>query len=173
MPGTQSEQEKPLVGVLMGSASDWPTVEHGVAVLRDLGVPHEAHVMSAHRTPDDVAEYASTAASRGLKVLICAAGGAAHLAGVVSSKSLLPVLGIPMRAWSTDGLDSLLSTVQMPGGVPVASLAIGKPGAVNAALFAVAILSLQDPALAERYAHWRRDQAEKVRAQTLPPPRDA
>ena len=164
-----ASESKPLVGVLMGSVSDWPTVEHGVKILQELGVPHEAHVMSAHRTPDDVAEYASTAASRGLKVLICAAGGAAHLAGVVSSKSLLPVLGIPMKAWSTEGMDSLLSTVQMPGGVPVASLAIGKPGAVNAALFAVAILALSDPALAERYAGWRRAQADKVRAQTLPP----
>jgi 5-(carboxyamino)imidazole ribonucleotide mutase len=162
---------EPLVGVLMGSVSDWPTVEHGVKVLQELGVPHEAHVMSAHRTPDDVAEYAATAASRGLRVIICAAGGAAHLAGVVSSKTLLPVLGIPMKAWSTDGLDSLLSTVQMPGGVPVASLAIGKPGAVNAALFAVAILSLQDPELAERYAAWRRAQADSVRAQVLPPPK--
>jgi 5-(carboxyamino)imidazole ribonucleotide mutase len=165
----KTHSNKPLVGILMGSVSDWPTVEHGVKILQELGVPHEAHVMSAHRTPDDVAAYAESAASRGLKVLICAAGGAAHLAGVVSSKTLLPVLGIPMKAWSTDGLDSLLSTVQMPGGVPVASLAIGKPGAVNAALFAVAILSLQDPAVAERYAKWRKSQAESVRAQVLPP----
>lgn len=164
-----ASETKPVVGVLMGSSSDWSTVAHCVDVLQELGVAHEAHVMSAHRTPDDVAEYASTAAARGLQVLICAAGGAAHLAGVVSSKSLLPVLGIPMKGWSTDGLDALLSTVQMPGGVPVASLAIGKAGAVNAALFAVAILSLRDTALAERYAAWRRAQAELVRAQTLPP----
>ncbi len=154
----------------MGSLSDWPTVEHGVKILQQLEVPHEANVMSAHRTPDDVLEYASTAAERGLKVIICAAGGAAHLAGVVSAKCLLPVLGIPMKGWSTDGLDALLSTVQMPGGVPVASLAIGKAGAVNAALMAVAILSLNDPALGQRYAAFRKARAEKVRATTLPPP---
>jgi len=159
----------PLVGVLMGSTSDWPTVEHGVKVLEQLEVPYEAHVMSAHRTPDDVLEYASSAAERGLKVIICAAGGAAHLAGVVSAKTLLPVLGIPMKGWSTDGLDALLSTVQMPGGVPVGTLAIGKAGAVNAALLAVAILSTNDAALLERYRQYREQRADQVRAATLPP----
>lgn len=163
------EESQPLVGVLMGSTSDWPTVEHGCKVLEELGVPFEARVMSAHRTPDDVIEYASTAADRGLRVLVCAAGGAAHLAGVVSAKTLLPVLGIPMKGWSLDGLDALLSTVQMPGGVPVGSLAIGKAGAVNAALLAVAILSLEDPELRSRYGAWRKARADKVRAQTLPP----
>jgi 5-(carboxyamino)imidazole ribonucleotide mutase len=126
--------------------------------------------MSAHRTPDLVIEYAKGAADRGLKVLICAAGGAAHLAGVVSAKTLLPVLGIPMKAWALEGLDSLLSTAQMPGGVPVGTLAIGKAGAINAALLAVAILSLSDPELRGRYAAFRQAQADKVRAQKLPPP---
>ena len=153
----------------MGSTSDWPTMQHCAATLRDLEVPYEANVMSAHRTPDDVIAYASKAESRGIKVLICAAGGAAHLAGVVSAKTLLPVLGVPMKGWSTDGLDALLSTVQMPGGVPVATLAIGKAGAVNAALTAVAIASLQDPALKERYQAFRQRRAEQVRKSELPP----
>lgn len=160
----------PVVAILMGSASDWPTVQHAAKTLDELGVPYEARVMSAHRTPDDVIEYASTAAERGLKVFICAAGGAAHLAGVVSAKTLLPVLGIPMKGWSLDGLDALLSTVQMPGGVPVGSLAIGKAGAVNAALLAVAILSLSDPALGKRYAALRAARAEQVRQSVLEPP---
>ncbi len=167
---TLSSSSSPLVGILMGSISDWPTVEHAAKTLQQLEVPYEANVMSAHRTPDDVLEYAGTAADRGLKVMICAAGGAAHLAGVVSAKCLLPVLGIPMKGWSTDGLDALLSTVQMPGGVPVASLAIGKAGAVNAALMAVAILSLSDPALGERYKNFREERANKVRATQVPPP---
>jgi 5-(carboxyamino)imidazole ribonucleotide mutase len=159
----------PIVGILMGSTSDWPTMQHCARTLRDLQVPYEANVMSAHRTPDDVIAYASSAESRGIKVLICAAGGAAHLAGVVSAKTLLPVLGVPMKGWSTDGLDALLSTVQMPGGVPVATLAIGKAGAVNAALTAVAIAALQDPALKERYQAFRQDRAEQVRKSKLPP----
>lgn len=158
------------MGILMGSSSDWPTVQHCAKTLETLRVPYEAKVMSAHRTPDDVIEYASKAAERGLKVMICAAGGAAHLAGVVSAKTLLPVLGIPMKAWSLDGLDSLLSTVQMPGGVPVASLAIGKAGAVNAALIAVAILSLSDSELLSRYQAFREKQQEQVRAAVLPAP---
>lgn len=153
----------------MGSASDWPTVQHAAKTLSELGVPYEAKVMSAHRTPDDVIVYASGATDRGLKVLICAAGGAAHLAGVVSAKTLLPVLGIPIKAWSLDGLDSLLSTVQMPGGVPVASMAIGKAGAVNAALMAVAILSLSDPELGKRYRAFREARADQVRSAELPP----
>jgi 5-(carboxyamino)imidazole ribonucleotide mutase len=159
----------PKVGILMGSASDWSTVEHVAATLDELGVAYEAKVMSAHRTPDDVIAYAAAAEGRGLQVMICAAGGAAHLAGVVSAKTLLPVLGIPIKAWSLDGLDSLLSTVQMPGGVPVGTLAIGKAGAVNAALLAVAILSRSDPGLRERYASWREARAELVRQAELPP----
>lgn len=153
----------------MGSASDWPTMEHAAKTLDTLGVPYEARVMSAHRTPDDVLEYASTAAERGLKVLVCAAGGAAHLAGVVSAKTLLPVLGVPMKGWSLDGLDALLSTVQMPGGVPVGTLAIGKAGAVNAALLAVAILSLNDVELGGRYRAFREARAQEVRKSTLIP----
>jgi 5-(carboxyamino)imidazole ribonucleotide mutase len=159
----------PRVGILMGSASDWPTVEHVAKTLDELGVAYEAKVMSAHRTPDDVLAYASAAEGRGLQVMICAAGGSAHLAGVVSAKTLLPVLGIPIKAWSLDGLDSLLSTVQMPGGVPVGTLAIGKAGAVNAALLAVAIMARSDSDLRERYARWREAAAEKVRSAKLPP----
>ncbi len=160
----------PLVGILMGSASDWPVVQHAAKTLDELEVPWEARVLSAHRTPDDALEYAASARDRGLKVLVCAAGGAAHLAGVVSAKTLLPVLGIPMQAWSLDGLDSLLSMAQMPRGVPVGTLAIGKAGAVNAALLAVAILALSDPALYQRYAAWRERKAEEIRNTKLPPP---
>lgn len=134
---------EPLVGVVMGSKSDWPTMSHTVSTLEGMGIPCEVKVMSAHRTPDVVAEYASTAKERGVEVIIAAAGGAAHLAGVVASKTTLPVLGVPMVAWSLDGLDSLLSTVQMPRGVPVGTLAIGKAGAVNAAIFAGQILGLK------------------------------
>ena len=134
---------EPLVGVVMGSKSDWPTMSHSVSTLEGMGIPCEVKVMSAHRTPDVVAEYASTAKERGVEVIIAAAGGAAHLAGVVASKTTLPVLGVPMVAWSLDGLDSLLSTVQMPRGVPVGTLAIGKAGAVNAAIFAGQILGLK------------------------------
>ena len=134
---------EPLVGVVMGSKSDWPTMSHTVSTLEGMGIPCEVKVMSAHRTPDVVAEYASTAKERGVEFIIAAAGGAAHLAGVVASKTTLPVLGVPMVAWSLDGLDSLLSTVQMPRGVPVGTLAIGKAGAVNAAIFAGQILGLK------------------------------
>ena len=162
--------DNPKVGIVMGSSSDWPTVQHAAITLTEFGVPHEARVMSAHRTPDDVLTYASSAKDRGLKVLICAAGGAAHLAGVVSAKALLPVLAIPMQAWSLDGLDSLLSTAQMPGGVPVGTLAIGKAGAVNAALLAVAILALSDEQLYRKYEDYRRSRAEKIRNTELPPP---
>ncbi len=161
--------DKPLVAILMGSTSDWPTVSHAARMLEEMGVPYEAKAMSAHRTPDDVIEYASTAEARGLKVFICAAGGAAHLGGVVSAKTLLPVLGIPMKGWATDGLDALLSTVQMPGGVPVASLAIGKAGAVNAALMAVAILALEDADLKAKYRAYRERRAEAVRNSVLTP----
>ena len=131
----------PLVGVLMGSQSDWSTMSHCVDTLESLGIPCDVRVLSAHRTPDEAADFAAGAEERGIEVLIAAAGGAAHLAGVVASKTTLPVLGVPMKGWSLDGLDSLLSTVQMPRGVPVATLAIGKAGAVNAALFAGQILA--------------------------------
>ena len=165
-----NEAATPQVGILMGSGSDWPTVQHTAKTLAELGVPYEAKVLSAHRTPDETLAYAASAEDRGIQVLICAAGGAAHLAGVVSSKTLLPVLGVPMKGWSTDGMDALLSTVQMPGGVPVGSLAIGKAGAVNAALLAVAILSRSDPKLLDRYRAFRRGRAQQVLATTLPPP---
>jgi 5-(carboxyamino)imidazole ribonucleotide mutase len=138
---------EPLVGVVMGSKSDWDTMSHAVATLESLGIPCEARVMSAHRTPDVAVDYAETAESRGLEVIIAAAGGAAHLAGVLAAKTMLPVLGVPMKGWALDGLDSLLSTVQMPRGVPVGTLAIGKAGAVNAALLAGQILGLKHDAI--------------------------
>ncbi|HET9948299.1 MAG TPA: 5-(carboxyamino)imidazole ribonucleotide mutase [Longimicrobiales bacterium] len=137
----------PLVGVVMGSKSDWETMSHTATTLEALGIAHEVRVLSAHRTPDAAMEYASGAEERGLRVLIAAAGGAAHLAGVLAAKTTLPVLGVPVVGWALDGLDSLLSTVQMPRGVPVATLAIGKAGAVNAALLAGQILGLADPAI--------------------------
>lgn len=133
----------PLVGVVMGSKSDWDTMSHCVSTLDALGIPNEARVLSAHRTPDEAVEYAGTAEARGLQVIIAAAGGAAHLAGVMAAKTTLPVLGVPMKGWSLDGLDSLLSTAQMPAGVPVGTLAIGKAGAINAALLAGQILGLK------------------------------
>ena len=151
---------EPLGGVVMGSKSDWPTMSHTVSTLESMGIPCEVKVMSAHRTPDVVSEYASTAAGRGVEVLIAAAGGAAHLAGVVASKTTLPVLGVPMVAWSLDGLDSLLSTVQMPRGVPVGTLAIGKAGAVNAAIFAGQILGLKHPEIRDAV---QSDRAERQR----------
>ena len=151
---------EPLVGVVMGSKSDWPTMSHTVSTLESMGIPCEVKVMSAHRTPDVVSEYASTAAGRGVEVLIAAAGGAAHLAGVVASQTTLPVLGVPMVAWSLDGLDSLLSTVQMPRGVPVGTLAIGKAGAVNAAIFAGQILGLKHPSISDAV---QSDRAERQR----------
>src|SRR5258708_16174021 len=137
--------EKPLVGILMGSKSDWETMEHAAKTLEDLGVPHEVRVLSAHRPPAHLLEYAAGAGGRGIEVLIAAAGGAAHLAGVTAAKTILPVLGVPMESDSLKGLDSLLSTVQMPGGIPVATLAIGKPGAINAALFAAWLLGVKLP----------------------------
>jgi 5-(carboxyamino)imidazole ribonucleotide mutase len=152
---------KPLVGILMGSQSDWETMQHCSKTLTDLGVPHEVRAISAHRTPDLCAEYASTAAACGLEVLIAAAGGAAHLAGVTAAKTELPVLGVPMKAWSLDGLDSLLSMVQMPAGVPVATFAIGKAGAINAALFAVSLLGNKHPQFRAAWIEFRRRQTEK------------
>jgi 5-(carboxyamino)imidazole ribonucleotide mutase len=152
----------PLVGIIMGSKSDWETMEHSVKTLEELGVPHEVRVLSAHRTPDHLFEYASTAEERGLEVIIAAAGGAAHLAGVTAAKTILPVLGVPMESASLKGLDSLLSTVQMPGGIPVGTLAIGKPGAINAALFAAAILGTKHHEFRSAIRKYRAAQAEKV-----------
>ena len=139
----------PLVGVIMGSKSDWETMRHCSDTLRELGVPHECMVVSAHRTPDWLMEYAGTAEARGLQVLIAGAGGAAHLPGMAASKTTLPVLGVPIEVGAMRGMDALLSIVQMPGGVPVGTLAVGKPGAINAALLATAILGGRDPALRE------------------------
>lgn len=144
------QQENAVVAVLMGSHSDWPVVKEAVDTLKDYAVPVEAHVMSAHRTPDEAAEFARTAASRGVKVIIAAAGSAAHLAGVVAAHTTLPVIGIPIASSTLNGLDALLSTLQMPGGIPVATVAIGSAGAVNAALLAVQILAIYDATLQER-----------------------
>ena len=156
-----SEQTRPLVGVIMGSQSDWETMQHTARQLEDLKVPYEVQVISAHRTPDLLFEYASTAIERGLEVIIAAAGGAAHLAGVTAAKTALPVLGVPMKAWSLDGLDSLLSMAQMPGGVPVGTLAVGKAGAINAALLATAILGNKYPQYRAAYEQFRKQQTEK------------
>ncbi len=151
-----------LVGVLMGSSSDWPIMEHASETLAELAIPHECNAISAHRAPSRLTDYCGSAEKRGVRVLICAAGGAAHLAGVVAAHTHLPVLGCPMQAWSLDGLDSLLSTVQMPRGVPVATFAIGKAGAVNAALFAAAILAGSDAAVRERLVAYRKAQSDTV-----------
>lgn len=159
---------EPLVGVVMGSKSDWDTMTHASKTLDELGVAHEVRVMSAHRTPDVAAEYAQTAEERGLEVIIAAAGGAAHLAGVLASMTTIPVLGVPMRAWSLDGLDSLLSTVQMPRGVPVGTLAIGKAGAVNAALLAGQILGLKHPEIRESVKSDRESRRQAVLADADP-----
>ena len=153
---------KPLVGILMGSRSDWEVMENCSKQLDALEVPHEAFALSAHRTPDAVIEYCMTAISRGIEVIIAAAGGAAHLAGVVAAKTSLPVLGVPMESQSLKGMDSLLSMVQMPGGIPVGTLAIGKPGAINAALLATSILAIKYPKYREAYEKFRQNQTEKV-----------
>jgi len=155
-----------LVGVLMGGASDWPTMKKTSETLTALGITHECNVISAHRAPARLEHYCSTAERRGLKVLICAAGGAAHLAGVAAALTHLPVLACPMKGWATEGLDSLLSMVQMPRGVPVATFAIGSPGAVNAALFAAAILGLADDAIKRAWLDYRAAQSAAV--QELP-----
>lgn len=157
-----------LVGVLMGSNSDWEVMRHAVAVLREFQVPFEARVVSAHRMPDDMFRYAEQARGRGLRAIIAGAGGAAHLPGMLASKTIVPVLGVPVPSKYLRGEDSLLSIVQMPRGVPVATFAIGEAGAANAALCAVAMLAGTDAALAERLAAWRARQTEAVRALTLP-----
>jgi 5-(carboxyamino)imidazole ribonucleotide mutase len=154
--------EAPLVGIIMGSRSDWETLRHAAAVLDELGVAHETRVVSAHRTPQRLYDYATSAAGRGLKLIIAGAGGAAHLPGMAASMTWLPVLGVPVESKALSGLDSLLSIVQMPGGVPVGTLAIGKPGAINAGLLAAAILAGGDAALAQRLQEWRRRQTEAV-----------
>src|SRR6202795_1974364 len=157
----------PLVAVIMGSKSDWETMRHADEMLTQFGVPHESKVMSAHRTPALTTEYTAEAEARGIEVIIAAAGGAAHLAGVVAAHTVLPVLGVPMESQALKGMDSLLSTVQMPAGIPVGTLAIGKPGAINAALLAVAILALQRPDLHQKLEAFRKEQAEKILNETL------
>jgi 5-(carboxyamino)imidazole ribonucleotide mutase len=158
----------PLVGIIMGSTSDWATMEHAASTLDQLEVPYEKRVVSAHRTPEFMFEYARGAEGRGLRVIIAGAGGAAHLPGMTASLTHLPVLGVPVESASLRGVDSLYSIVQMPGGIPVATFAIGKPGAINAALFAAAILAGGDPELARRLAARRRSQTETVLAARLP-----
>ena len=160
--------ERPLVAVIMGSASDWETMRHADEVLNDFGISHECRVVSAHRTPAFMAEYSSAAEGRGIQVIIAAAGGAAHLPGMVAAHTPVPVLGVPIESRALKGIDSLLSIVQMPRGVPVGTLAIGPGGAANAALLAVAILSNHDPALRERLRAWRAEQDRKVREAALP-----
>jgi 5-(carboxyamino)imidazole ribonucleotide mutase len=162
---------QPLVGVIMGSRSDWETMRHAAATLEELGVPHEVRVVSAHRTPDLLFEYAGTAAARGLEVLIAGAGGAAHLPGMTAAKTTLPVLGVPVESKALHGLDSLLSIVQMPAGVPVATLAIGRAGAVNAALLAVAILANKHAPFRDALAEYRRRRTQDVLDH--PDPREA
>lgn len=156
-----------LVGILVGSSSDWDTMRHAAVTLAEFEIPYEANVLSAHRTPDETADYARTAEARGLGVIIAAAGGAAHLAGVVAAHTVLPVLGVPMQAWALDGLDSLLATVQMPRGIPVGTLAIGRAGAVNAAILAVQILATARPELRDKLRARRHSQAEQILGETL------
>jgi 5-(carboxyamino)imidazole ribonucleotide mutase len=159
-----------VIGIVMGSASDWDTMKAAAKMLEEFGVPYEAKAMSAHRTPQLVSEWAASAAQRGLKAIIAGAGGAAHLAGVAAAHTTLPVLGVPMPSKHLQGLDSLLSTVQMPKGIPVATFAIGEAGAANAALFAVAMLALSDERLAAKLKDFRKKQAEAVKKAELPKP---
>lgn len=165
---SNSQPTKPLVGIIMGSQSDWETMRHAAEMLQQLGVPYEARVVSAHRTPDLLFEYAASAESRGLKVLIAGAGGAAHLPGMTAAKTVLPVLGVPVESRVLRGVDSLLSIVQMPAGIPVGTLAIGQAGAANAALLAAAILAANDPALRDRLHEFRAQQTRRVLDTRLP-----
>jgi 5-(carboxyamino)imidazole ribonucleotide mutase len=161
-------ETRPLVGVIMGSKSDWETLQHADELLTRFEVPHECRVVSAHRTPDEMHDYARQAAGRGLEVIIAGAGGAAHLPGMVAAGTVLPVLGVPVESHALKGMDSLLSIVQMPGGIPVGTLAIGKAGAINAALLAVAILANSRPELRRKLEQYRREQTERVLGDTLP-----
>ena len=161
-------EEKPLVGVIMGAQSDWDVMQHAVRVLKDFGVPCEARVVSAHRTPDTMFEYAQTARERGLACIVAGAGGAAHLPGMIASKTTLPVLGVPVPSRHLAGQDSLYSIVQMPKGIPVATFAIGEAGAANAGLFAVSLLAAADPGLATKLSEYREKLREQVAAMQLP-----
>ena len=162
--------DKPRVGLIMGSSSDWDVMKHAAGVLKDFNVAYEAEVISAHRTPDRMFHYAETAIERGLKCIIAGAGGAAHLPGMIAAKTILPVLGVPVISRQLQGIDSLLSIVQMPKGVPVATFAIGEPGAANAGLFAVSLLAVEDRELASLLVKFRQAQKETVSAMTLPAP---
>lgn len=161
-------ETSPLVGIIMGSKSDWETMRHAQEVLTEFGVPHECRVVSAHRTPRWLAEYAAGAEKRGLQVIIAGAGGAAHLPGMTAAETILPVLGVPVQSHALQGFDSLLSIVQMPGGVPVGTLAIGKAGATNAALLAIGVLALTRPDLRDKLRLWRQQQTDRVLGETLP-----
>jgi 5-(carboxyamino)imidazole ribonucleotide mutase len=163
-----ASRAQPLIGVLMGSDSDWETMQHACDVLKEFAIAFEAKVVSAHRTPDEMFAYAEAARERGIRMIIAGAGGAAHLPGMLASKSVIPVLGVPVPSKYLRGEDSLLSIVQMPKGVPVATFAIGEAGAANAALFAVSVLAASDPALARKLAQYRATQSEKARNMTLP-----
>ena len=163
-----SQSPLPLVGVIMGSKSDWETMQLAGETLEKLSIPHESQIVSAHRTPDWMAEYAKSAASRGLEVIIAAAGGAAHLPGMVAAHTMLPVLGVPIKSSILNGIDSLLSIVQMPAGIPVGTLAIGPAGAVNAALLAASILASHHPEIRERLVAWRKAQTDSVLENRLP-----
>jgi 5-(carboxyamino)imidazole ribonucleotide mutase len=163
------QNAKPLVGVVMGSSSDWAVMQHAVSMLEQFGIPHEARVISAHRMPDDMFAYAESARARGLRAIIAGAGGAAHLPGMIAAKTIVPVLGVPVPSKYLRGEDSLLSIVQMPKGVPVATFAIGEAGAANAALTAVAMLAATDDALAARLEAFRSQQTAAAKAMTLPP----
>ena len=160
--------KKPVVGVIMGSSSDWNVMKHAASILKDFNVPYEAEVVSAHRTPDRMFEYAETAVERGLKCIIAGAGGAAHLPGMIAAKTILPVLGVPITSKQLQGLDSLFSIVQMPKGIPVATFSIGEAGASNAGLFAVSLLAVEDAKVAGLLAKFRETQAATVAAMTLP-----
>jgi 5-(carboxyamino)imidazole ribonucleotide mutase len=163
-----ANDSNPLVSVIMGSKSDWETLQHADAILKQFGVPHECKIVSAHRTPQWLADYAIAAEGRGIQVIIAGAGGAAHLPGMTAAQTLLPVLGVPVHSQALGGLDSLLSIVQMPGGVPVGTMAIGKPGAINAALLAIAILATTRPDLREKLRKYRADQTQTVLQDSLP-----
>ena len=163
-----ADSKAPIVGVIMGSKSDWEYMSAAAEVMEELQVPHEVRIMSAHRTPDITLEYSANAAGRGLRVIIAGAGGAAHLAGVVAAKTILPVIGVPMPTTSLNGIDSLLSIVQMPKGVPVATMAIGKAGAANAGLMAAQIIALSDAKLGERLVKWRAARVQELLQQKIP-----
>lgn len=165
---SEGQPDNPLVGIIMGSNSDWPTMSHAAEMLEQFGVPYESRIVSAHRTPDRMCDYARSAEQRGLKVIIAGAGGAAHLPGMVAAMTIVPVLGVPVESKALSGWDSLLSIAQMPGGVPVGTLAIGKAGATNAGLLAVGILAREDADLADKLRAFRQHRADEVAAQALP-----